>query len=220
MSGDTGAYWSHVAAETPATQADIESASEGNVPEQQGSGAERRVYKRLRPEQVGNLAARLASGAEIKLVDLSRGGAQFETDRRFLPNSTVSLRLVTHDATFVVHGRVVRSRIVRLDSGGLGYNVAVAFNEVLQHLIEIESSASTATEPAAFAATHQPDGAESGPEATALAPTEIEDGSDVTPEEQVAFEATVETETSMMTVTASVDTSGEALLDLFNGNDW
>jgi hypothetical protein len=91
----------------------------------------------LTPKEVGALeAARLASGAEIKLIDLSRGGAQFETDRRFLPNSTVSLRLVTHDSTFVVNGRVVRSRIVRLQSGGLGYNVAVAFNELLQNIID------------------------------------------------------------------------------------
>jgi hypothetical protein len=104
----------------------------------------------LTPKEVGALeATKLASGAEIKLIDLSRGGAQFETDRRFLPNSTVSLRLVTHDSTFVVNGRVVRSRIVRLQSGGLGYNVAVAFNELLQNIIDEPAAEQPAPVPAA-----------------------------------------------------------------------
>lgn len=128
-----------------ASEADDHAASD------QGSGSNRRAYPRLTPQEVGALeAARLASGAEIKLIDLSRGGAQFETDRRFLPNSTVSLRLVTQDSTFVVNGRVVRSRIVRLQSGGLGYNVAVAFNELLQNIIG-EAPAAQAQAPAAIA---------------------------------------------------------------------
>src|SRR5690606_39779295 len=80
-----------------------------------------------------------------RLIDLSRGGAQFECDRRFLPNATVSLRLVTNDDVVVVSGRVVRSRIVRLAAGGLGYVVAVAFNEVLPGAIE--ASAASAQPP-------------------------------------------------------------------------
>ena len=61
------------------------------------TGADRRAHQRLRPARApGPCSARLASGADIRLIDLSRGGAQFETDRRFLPNSSIALRLVTH----------------------------------------------------------------------------------------------------------------------------
>jgi PilZ domain len=166
----------------------------------------RRAHARLRAEDLKDLGARLASGAEIRLIDLSRGGAQFECDRRFLPNSTISLRLVTPDTTFVVSGRVVRSRIVRLDRGGLGYNVAVSFNELLQNLLEEPAEAVAAP-----------------PETDAGRPAETQASEltgDVTPEEAAAFEATVATAPSTMTVTASVNQTGDELLDLFNGNDW
>jgi hypothetical protein len=107
---------------------------------QEKTGADRRAHPRLKPHELGALEARFASGADIRLVDLSRGGAQFETDRRFLPNSSIALRLVTPDGPFVVNGRVVRSRIVRLEQGGLGYNVAVAFAEALKYAIEVPPS--------------------------------------------------------------------------------
>jgi hypothetical protein len=196
-----------VAAETPAKSLpDASADAAGGAPD-----TNRRAHRRLRREDLPGLSgARLASGAEIKLIDLSRGGAQFESDRRFLPNSTVSLRLVTTDSTFVVHGRVVRSRIVRLDGGGLGYNVAVAFNEPLQHL----PADSAAPEPAALSAPAMDE------IPAELGPTEAETGSDVTAEEAAAFEARAEQAPTMMTVTAEVRHTDEELLDLFNGNDW
>ena len=177
-----------------------------------GAGASqsnRRAYARLRAEDLKDLGARLASGAEIRLIDLSRGGAQFECDRRFLPNSTISLRLVTPDTTFVVSGRVVRSRIVRLERGGLGYNVAVSFNELLQHLFEDPSTEESPAPAGPPAAADAPG---------ALAPSEIT--GDVTPAEAAAFEATAQTAPTTMTVTASVAQTADELLDLFNGNDW
>ena len=175
------------------------------------SAANRREHARLRAEDLKDLGARLASGAEIRLIDLSRGGAQFECDRRFLPNSTISLRLVTPDTTFVVSGRVVRSRIVRLDRGGLGYNVAVSFNELLQNLLE--EPAPPVEEPAPTA------------DAAELHDVSAEDpfaerAADVSAEEAAVFESTVETGSSIVTVTASVDQSSDELRDLFNGNNW
>ena len=101
----------------------------------------------------------------------------------------------------------MRSRIVRLDRGGLGYNVAVSFNELLQNLIE---------EPAPA----PPEAAESElatPEATSE-PTPVE--GDITAEEAAAFEAAAPTAPATLTVTAAVDRTGEELRDLFNGNNW
>jgi hypothetical protein len=180
----------------------------------------RRMHARLRAEDLKDLGARLASGAEIRLIDLSRSGAQFECDRRFLPNSTISLRLVTPDTTFVVSGRVVRSRIVRLDRGGLGYNVAVSFNELLQDLLEEPAPAGDAA--AAPPEVAGPEGDGPGPDTNAAAPDDPFGGhnADVSAEEAAAFEATAEVASTIVTVTASVEQTSDELRDLFNGNNW
>ncbi len=188
-----------------------DSAATGDTPSTgTPGGSNRRAHARLRAEDLKDLGARLASGAEIRLIDLSRSGAQFECDRRFLPNSTISLRLVTSDTTFVVSGRVVRSRIVRLDRGGLGYNVAVAFNELLQNLLE---EAPPTAEPAQ---------AEPAADAAAVAdePGVIETSGDVSESEAAAFDAAAETGSTVLTVTASLDQTSDDLRDLFNGNNW
>jgi hypothetical protein len=196
-------------------QSDDEAGIDDRGAKPAATGADRRLYRRLRPDEVAALSAtRLASGAEIKLIDLSRGGAQFETDRRFLPNATVSLRLVARDSAFVVHGRVVRSRIVRLTSGGLGYNVAVAFNELLENVID--ELVPPEAVPASDGADSSGTGAMLGHDAS---PDEQDDAS-VTPAERAAFEASAPPAAAMMTVTAAVNSSGEELLDMFNGNDW
>lgn len=194
------------------------------------SGADRRAHRRLQPHEIANLGARLASGAEIRLIDLSRGGAQFETDRRFLPNSSIALRLVTPDSTFVVNGRVVRSRIVRLEQGGLGYNVAVAFQEVLKDVIAEAppSAVAPADSQATPASVHDtvrlpmpPETAAAEPAAMAdAAVEEADDASDVTDEERAAFEASVLDGSPMLMVTASVQQTGDELREMFNGNDW
>jgi hypothetical protein len=180
----------------------------------------RRMHARLRAEDLKDLGARLASGAEIRLIDLSRSGAQFECDRRFLPNSTISLRLVTPDTTFVVSGRVVRSRIVRLDRGGLGYNVAVSFNELLQDLLEEPAPANDS--PAAPPELAGPEVDEPGPDlhAAALDDPFTGHGADVSAEEAAAFDATAEVASTIVTVTASVEQTSDELRDLFNGNNW
>lgn len=191
------------------------------------TGAERRRFVRVQPDGANALAARLASGAEVRLIDLSRGGAQFECDRRFLPNATVSLRLVTSDDVVVVSGRVVRSRIVRLAAGGLGYVVAVAFNEVLPGAIEGSAVAAQppSDAPAATAAAAgmavPADAVPSGPDPTAdVEPDTPPVVSDISADEVLAFEATMELAPAMLTVTAAVDATADQLRDLFNGNDW
>lgn len=209
------------------TDAPVVSGATDDVSTAQKTGADRRQFRRLRPDELSHLGARLTSGAEIKLIDLSRGGAQFECDRRFLPNSTISLRLVTTDSAFVVNGRVVRSRIVRLAKGGLGYNVAVAFNETLQDLIAESDDVPAAPPTPMPPVTSLPVDA-SQPQArmpVTDVPEVIDDQqtdelSDVTDDERAAFEASVEDAPMMLTVTAAVEHTDEELRDLFNGNDW
>lgn len=201
-----------------------------DAPEAEQTGANRRDHVRIRPDETNRLAATLASGSNVRLIDLSRGGAQFECDRRFLPNATVTLRLITRDGEHPVSGRVVRSRIVRLGSGGLGYLVAVAFGTPLQADLATPGpgdSSSPAPLPPAVTARTQPAGDPAGVTPTGLeappAPAEQAPPSgwaDISAEEALAFEATTEPALSMLTVTASVDSTSEQLHDMFEGNDW
>ena len=203
------------------------------------TGANRREHVRVRPDETNRLTATLASGADIRLIDLSRGGAQFECDRRFLPNATVSLRLLTSDGQVLVTGRVVRSRIVRLVSGGLGYLVGVAFSKPLESGVDAVvqtpapeavvrtapvEAASTVTsfEPMEATSTEDivtpADAVARVDEFADMAPTEVQ--ADISAEEALAFESTIELAPAMLTVTASVDSTSEQLHDMFNGNDW
>jgi hypothetical protein len=109
---------------------------ESGAPTSEKRGRERRVCPRVPATNLQHVKARLATGGDITLKDLSRTGARLESTRRMLPNSTISLTLATPDSSVVMTGLVVRSRIVRL-ADGLGYDVAVAFNQLLQHLPEV-----------------------------------------------------------------------------------
>ena len=164
--------------------------------------AERRNWPRIPAEALPNVSAKLATGPDIRLVDLSRGGARFECEKRLLPGAKVALRLVTPDGTLVVRGRVVRSRIVRLERGGLGYDAAIAFNETLSQMIE---------EPLARADGH------ASPDPSPIGATEVTDKDDRAPEGPLeSWVPPVE----LMTVTASVSQTSEELKEIFDGNDW
>ncbi|HUL74586.1 MAG TPA: PilZ domain-containing protein [Vicinamibacterales bacterium] len=155
------------------------------------SGRDRRVFPRVPAEQLP-VTAGFAPGPDVRLVDLSRGGARFECERRLLPGSTVALRLVTPDGTLVVRGRVVRSRIAKIDQSGLVYEVAAAFNENLTTLAE------EADRSAASGAPDQPaTSEESAPPADASSWPD-----------------------TVTTVTATVTQSSTELREIFNGNEW
>ncbi len=101
-----------------------------DTPAEHAEAGNRRLYPRA--DDADTFTAGLPGGAHVRLLDLSRGGAQFECDRRLNPNANVSLRLVARNETTVVSGRVVRSRLIKLESGALGYLVAVSFHEPLR----------------------------------------------------------------------------------------
>ncbi len=198
-------------------QAPQSSSSEGTSV---ATSADRRVFRRIPANQLPGLSVNLTTGPDIRLIDISRGGALFECSKRLVPASTVALRLVTPDGTHIVRGRVVRSRIVRLERGGLGYQVAIAFNETLQDLIE---------EPAAEAAS--PDAPEVTPGAALWAdaigePVASQAAGAETPDAAPAADAPAGESADaawvppMLTLTASVLQTSEELREIFNGNDW
>ena len=90
---------------------------------------ERRRAHRHDASTLPSLSARLVAGHDVTLLDVSEGGARFESNVRLLPGSTVSLRLVTGETVFTALARVMRSRVARVESGGLRYESAVAFDK-------------------------------------------------------------------------------------------
>ena len=154
------------------------------------------MHPRLPADQLPFTAA-FAPGPDVRLIDLSRGGARFECERRLLPGSTVALRLVTPDGAVVVRGRVVRSRIAKIDQSGLVYEVAAAFNETLSAL------ADDSTQEAARR------GRCAGVRSEAVATDDT--GADTDPERWSA---------EITTFTATVTQSSGELREIFNGNDW
>jgi len=206
------------------------------------SSADRRVWPRIPAKEIPQLSAELTTGPDIRLIDISKGGALFECSKRLVPSSTVALRLVTPDGTHIVRGRVVRSRIVRLERGGLGYEAAISFNEALREFVEAPAAhvpaAQPETAPAAAAAA-----APAAPFAEVLAasghPAETAQPAQPPQESQsgAPAETTGAPESSaapapdaqpydetwlppIMTLTASVLPTSEELRAIFNGNDW
>lgn len=173
----------------------------------------RRQYQRVSPNGENPFTAGLSGGAHVKLLDLSRGGARFECDRRLNPNSTVSLRLVTRNETASVSARVVRSRLIKLESGALGYLVAVAFNEPLKDdfspdTLKPAPDAAPAAPPPAHAAPPPGAAPHVGPEIAAPAFGSISEA-DVR-----AFESALTSGTGAATMTATVETPPDSLRDI------
>ena len=174
----------------------------------------RRAWPRIPAAQLPQLSATLTTGPDIRLIDISRGGALFECSKRLVPASAVALRLVTPDGTHIVRGRVVRSRIVRMERGGLGYQAAVAFNEALKEFIDEPAAGSSAPTPAPASA--------AAPAAAVTVVSPVDPAS--APEPIVDDPAPAENDDAWVppitTLTASVLQSSEELREIFNGNDW
>jgi hypothetical protein len=106
--------------------------------------------------------------------------------------------------------------------------VAIAFTKPLQNDLGDQAPASSTAAPVVAAPAAPPAEAIAPVEAVApvgaaspeapLPPTEIQ--ADITAEEALAFESTIELAPTMLTVTASVDSTSEQLHDMFDGNDW
>jgi hypothetical protein len=166
------------------------------------SGADRREFPRASQTALATIKAQLAAGTEVDLKDLSRSGARFQTETRLLPGLTVAIRLMALDGQpTTVRGRVIRSRLLKLDRGGMGYEVGIAFNELISPVVEemTDTGAARAAAPTAAPAADSNAPAEASPAPAPPAPP---------------------IEPAPMLLTALVDQSTPELRDLFTGNDW
>lgn len=169
------------------------------------AGVDRRTARRLRAESLPSLAARLVAGPDVTLIDVSSGGARFESDTRLLPGSSVGLRLVQNDGIVLVMARVVRSRVARLESGTLRYESAVAFDK--------ECPMFTEDLPAACPPADVPD---EPPQAGA--PDEFTEGA--APPREIALPSRVPRQGRVLTLTAVVPKTGPDMRRLLSTNRW
>ena len=65
---------------------------------------------------------------EIKLINISRGGALIETQTRVLPGASISLRIDMAEAVHIVKGRILRSHVHEVGKI-IAYRSAIAFDE-------------------------------------------------------------------------------------------
>ena len=103
----------------------------GDLPEP--SGRDRRAHERLGAHELDWLkTARLRFGPPLSLIDLSAGGAQFETSAPLRPGAsavlTISGRGIAETASF----RVLRCEVSSVQQGSLVYRGACVFDRIIQ----------------------------------------------------------------------------------------
>jgi hypothetical protein len=118
---------------------------------------DRRTETRHDAARLGPVTARLIGGAEVRLVNFSNRGILVESDSRLLIGARASVRITTRDASVVVTGRVVRSRVKGLVNGVLVYDAGLNLDS------ELSLAAAEGLETAATP-TPAADAQETGPE--------------------------------------------------------
>lgn len=76
-------------------------------------------------------AARLRTGAQLRIVDASSWGALAETTERLLPGRHLDVHVVAVEGRVLVRARVARAYVARLDANSLEYRAALAFDQAL-----------------------------------------------------------------------------------------
>jgi hypothetical protein len=92
---------------------------------------ERRSWPRKTSDQCAWLvAARLRPGRDVKLLDLSKGGALVEGAVRLMPGASIVLHLVGVGCHHTIRGTVLRCFVSALDhSSGVRYRAGLAFDQ-------------------------------------------------------------------------------------------
>jgi hypothetical protein len=92
--------------------------------------AERRTEPRQPGTDLHIIHATVRPGHAIQVVDLSRTGAQIETDRGLRPGTRVHIRLVSQERTLVLAALVLRCTVWALHPDeGVMYRGALQFEE-------------------------------------------------------------------------------------------
>jgi hypothetical protein len=101
--------------------------------------ADRRRWPRKKPSECPwVIEARLRSGTEVRVVDISNGGVLVEAASQILPGAPVEIYLVAADQRWLVKGRIVRCQVSAImPECGVRYRAAMAFDEPVSILDEL-----------------------------------------------------------------------------------
>jgi len=89
---------------------------------------ERRAAARRTPAPDEPLScARLRTGGELTVVDISDAGALVESPTRLLPGTHVEVHVVTREGRTLVRSRVTRASVHAITADTLRYRAALAF---------------------------------------------------------------------------------------------
>jgi hypothetical protein len=120
------------------------------------SGTERRQWPRIPASLLSNLTASIIAGPDVKLVNLSRGGALMEVAARYPMRSRVRLKLARPDGGVTqVNGTVSWAKVASISNGKINYLLAVIFEHAIEDLatatglsdIENQAGVSMVTDP-------------------------------------------------------------------------
>lgn len=90
---------------------------------------ERRRAVRRSPGATDPLSrARLRTGPELEVTDISDLGACVRTSARLLPGTHVEVHLMTTGGRVLRRARVARAEVRSVDSAGIAYQIALSFD--------------------------------------------------------------------------------------------
>ena len=103
--------------------------SQDRQPVELNNDVNRRKTPRFEASSIPSLkSVHIGEGPEIKLINISTGGALIETQERMSPGSIVSLRVVTTEAVHLLGGRILRCDTSTIGKGSV-FQCAITFNE-------------------------------------------------------------------------------------------
>ncbi len=88
----------------------------------------RRAVRRVPPPTDPLSRARLRTGPELSVAEISDLGALVRTSARLLPGTHVEVHLVTTDGRVLRRARVARAAVWTIGPVGIAYQVALAFD--------------------------------------------------------------------------------------------
>lgn len=92
---------------------------------------ERRRQTRVPGGQVPHVTARVMGGPPVRIVDLSRNGAQIETTLHMRPGRAVTIRFLEGETVSTLTGVVVRSAVSGVGGSQVSYSTSLSFREEL-----------------------------------------------------------------------------------------
>jgi CheY-like chemotaxis protein len=121
----------------------VESFAENPVPAVLDSGLLSRVMqkrsRRLAPSELPWLSSvKLTWGQHLRMLNISRSGVLIESGVRLFTGSVTTFQIQGPELTLVVPARIVRCRVSQVDSLGVKYETAAAFDRPIDALTAAE----------------------------------------------------------------------------------